>query len=181
MKIRYTSRFEDFIEFSVFHHTSPKKLRKLMLRQLMLVIVFSAAIIGTLYYISFMKNDYYYLKFGFLVIPMFMVSQYMAYKKYPKKIREEMPRYLKEADHRDFAGDHEIEILDDGILEKPSGEKTEWMNIREVTSTNRHTFIYISDTRAHVIPRERVKKKAYENFMKELEKRRTSCSAAGDR
>jgi hypothetical protein len=172
MKIQYTTRFEDFTEFMIFHHTRPQGMKRVLLRQIAIVILFSCAITGVLYFLSSMKNDYYFLRFALVIIPLFMISQYMSYKRYPEKIRAEMPRYLKGADRTAFSGEHELEILNDGIIERPSGEKTAWSGIRDVVTTDAHTFIYITESRAHVIPRSGVKNSVYNYFLKELESRR---------
>lgn len=64
-------------------------------------------------------------------------------------------RLYKEGTNKGVFGQHEIEIDDEGLVERTEVNETRqsWQGVERVGETDEYAFIYISSVMAHVIPK----------------------------
>lgn len=56
---------------------------------------------------------------------------------------------------RGFLGDHEIEIRDDGLVERTDVNESvhRWAGFHKIVTTGRYLYIYVTDNNVHIVPR----------------------------
>jgi hypothetical protein len=57
--------------------------------------------------------------------------------------------------HRGFLGDHELEIRDDGLIERTDINESvhRWAGFHKIVTTGRYLYIYVTDNNVHIVPR----------------------------
>jgi hypothetical protein len=57
--------------------------------------------------------------------------------------------------YRGFLGEHELEIRDEGLVERTDVNETlnRWAGFHQLVSTSRYLYIYVTDQNVHVVPR----------------------------
>jgi hypothetical protein len=56
---------------------------------------------------------------------------------------------------RGFLGDHELEIRDDGLVERTDVNESvhRWAGFHKIVTTGRYLYIYVTDNNVHIVPR----------------------------
>jgi hypothetical protein len=57
--------------------------------------------------------------------------------------------------YRGFLGDHELEIRDDGLVERTDVNESvhRWAGFHKIATTSRYLYIYVTDHNVHIVPR----------------------------
>ena len=57
--------------------------------------------------------------------------------------------------YRGFLGDHELEIRDEGLVERTDVNESlhRWAGFHKVVTTGRYLYIYVTDNNVHIVPR----------------------------
>jgi hypothetical protein len=172
MRIRYADTLDDLVAFSDFHaaHSTTVKQNIRLTRWTSAVLVIALTFAA----LTFVTDDSMALSakvFGALVggVFMFVVVPHLT----RWNLRVQMRKILREGRNKSVVGEHELEILDEGLLERTEYNETKssWAGIERVVSTPQYTFIYITSVSAHVIPRESVSEGDYDAFIQELTRR----------
>lgn len=74
---------------------------------------------------------------------------------FPASMDRQIRRLYKEGANKGVIGRHELEIDDDGLVERTEVNETRqsWRGVERIAETDEHAFIYISSMAAHVIPK----------------------------
>ena len=77
---------------------------------------------------------------------------------FPASVDRQARRLYKEGTNKGVFGQHEIEIDDDGLVERTEVNETRqsWHGVERIAETDEHAFIYISSVMAHIIPKQSV-------------------------
>jgi len=172
MRIRYANTVDDlvaFIDFHAAHSTTVEqniRLTKWTSTVLVIVLTFVA--------LNFTIGDSGALSakvFGALAGGVLMFIAVPRLTRW--NMRVQVGKLLREDRNKSVVGEHELEILDDGLVERTeyNENKSSWAGIERVVSTPRYTFIYITSVSAHVVPRESVSDGDYDAFTQELARR----------
>ena len=72
-----------------------------------------------------------------------------------KNIIKHVERMYNEGQVKDTVCKHRLSLNPDGIIDKTeSGKiKTPWSDVQQIVLTQQYLYIYISDTMAHIVPR----------------------------
>ena len=56
---------------------------------------------------------------------------------------------------RGFLGDHELEIREDGLVERTDVNESvhRWAGFHKIATTGRYLYIYVTDNNVHIVPR----------------------------
>ena len=56
---------------------------------------------------------------------------------------------------RGFLGDHELEIRDDGLVERTDVNESvhRWAGFHKIVTTGRYLYIFVTDNNVHIVPR----------------------------
>jgi hypothetical protein len=74
---------------------------------------------------------------------------------------------------RGFLGEHELEIRDDGLVERTSFNESlhRWAGFQKIVRTRRYLYIYVTDNNVHMVPRHYFASKQEEQaFQDEIER-----------
>jgi len=57
--------------------------------------------------------------------------------------------------YRGFLGDHELEIRDEGLVERTDVNESihRWAGFHKLVTTGRYLYIYVTDHNVHIVPR----------------------------
>jgi YcxB-like protein len=57
--------------------------------------------------------------------------------------------------YRGFLGDHELEIREDGLVERTDVNESvhRWAGFHKLVATGRYLYIYVTDNNVHIVPR----------------------------
>jgi hypothetical protein len=57
--------------------------------------------------------------------------------------------------YRGFLGDHELEIRDEGLVERTDVNESihRWVGFHKLVTTGRYLYIYVTDNNVHIVPR----------------------------
>ena len=104
------------------------------------------------------------------------IAYFLAYPYFQRRVaaRHIKNIYPESAANRGVLGEHELEILPDGLLEKTAvGEqKIFWTGIEKIQTEGEYTFVYIGAYLAHVVPKAKVSDGDYGTFFLTLRQRR---------
>lgn len=148
MRIEYFIELDDLMQFNRFHMKSSKVMRRVYLCLYFIPIAFS--------FFDYMNKPYYYLStrvMGFLLFSTLWLLNCFFWKWFFSSIV--MKRILKEGRNRSVLGRHEIVLEESKLIERTSLNKMHnaWSGIERVLENDRHIFIYLSGSQAHVIPK----------------------------
>jgi hypothetical protein len=80
---------------------------------------------------------------------------------------------LSNGNNRGFLGEHELEIVDEGLIERTeyNESKAAWGGFDRIESNSQYTFLFVGPATAHVIPHNRLLSGDYKAFMTEFRER----------
>ena len=166
MRLRYENTLDDAIAFQQYHYThSPTARRSIAgLRwggvALIMFMCFAAGkdkLLLHLVEMCILSGIY------ILILPVLV----------RRSIKRQSRRMYSEGSNKGMLGEHELEITEDGIIERsPYNEtRTAWGAVERIESTPDHTFIYAGSMMAHVIPHSRINEGDYKAFLAQLGQR----------
>ncbi len=151
MHLEFNFTEEDLIDFNLYHMAhSPTERRSIFTGRLvtaLLVVIVAFSLV---------------LSFGWhidlLVVVSVLVGAIFAFMIYPRFLRRSAVRHirklLREGDNAAVFGPESMTFSQDGIFEKDAmGERRyNWSAVQRVVENGKHIFLYVSSTRALVIP-----------------------------
>ncbi len=163
MILKYDTTLEDVVAFNRYHSANSPYIRKI---KLLSVILMAALLI-----------------FGSLLVPLpgevsrsFVVVSAVVFSGlsavafnyfFVAALERQARRLYGEGMNRGTFGQHELEIDDDGIVERTKYNETRnsWRGVERIAETEKHAFIYVSSMAAHVIPKRSVSEGDPEAFI----------------
>ncbi|WP_255288064.1 YcxB family protein [Bacillus pseudomycoides] len=108
------------------------------------------------------------LPFIFLLSGVIWILLYPAY--FYKHIERNINKMLKEGSYSNLLGTHNVQIIDEGIIETNNGGETKlnWKGIEKVEENEAYIFIYVSSMSANIVPKHAF---AHENSKSEFMRR----------
>ena len=164
--IEYTINKEDLLDFNLYHIFNSKHYKRYALfsRVIGPVILILAPII--LFFIT--SSLLYSLSVYGVVAPLWIIY-YPRYLRWHTK--KELKKILGEGENRGVIGDMTIALTLTGIHQtSESGEEiTYWSGVEKVIITDDHIFIYISTSKAYIIPKRELSVDTIIKFLEVLE------------
>ncbi len=152
MKIKYAVDISDIVAFNQFHlDTSP-----LVRKQRIKMLVFAALVYGSVALLMASgKHSIYNVSVFVIVYAGFM----FWYLRYGRKVNvKRIMRIYAGGKNTGIFGEHELELLPDGIREVTSVNEhiTKFSGIEKVEATETHVFVFFSSLSAYVIPKSKI-------------------------
>jgi hypothetical protein len=152
MKIKYTNTEEDVVCFGLHCRENSPTHKRIMRSARLLIPAFI-----TIYFLLECFNDgnLFHIFEGLFLSGVYIVIFSLASKQGSNKITKKL---YAEGKNKGIFCEHEIEIIDVGIVETTNVGKQEsyWATIEKIEETDEHLFIYTGSMTAHVIPKSRV-------------------------
>ncbi len=163
MKIKYELSIKDKIAF-VEHHLrgSQSQAKSIRANRLAFAVAFSVmGVVGVV-------MEYDYLIFAGFTVAVLCWFFYPAYHKW--LVSKRIAKKIGAGVSKDFRDPVEMMLNGDGleITDSSSTVKTEWSGIDKISSSEKHTFIYLKTSNALIIPKNAITEGDYEAFIAEL-------------
>lgn len=80
--------------------------------------------------------------------------------------------------HRGLLGDHELEIRDEGLIERTDVNESlhRWGGFGRIVRTGRYLYIYVTDSSVHIVPRRYFASEQEEQAFRDELQRRTNAA-----
>lgn len=147
MKIRYKIEGEDAVAFNVQHICRLPKIRRLQLRDRIIIsALYGLIAIGLFIYEPLYWPFAWLLMFGGIVCFLF----------YPKvcerRIRTKISRTFKNKEY----GMYELELTSEGIFAKNDIKEgyIHWAGVKKIIKNDQHVFLYLTEDDAIIIPKD---------------------------
>ncbi len=108
-----------------------------------------------------------FVALGFL----FAAANFHLYpNSYRRSFIKHFTNYLDEGSGKGILGEHELDLTESGIVERTdfNEHNVTWQGIGKIVSTKDHTFIYVGENMAHILPRSSILEGNYESFVNAL-------------
>lgn len=180
MKLRYRNTFEDLAAFTVHVYSgSPVVTRQPRYAAITAFVVWSL-----LFAVSALRWDWgedrlaasvfsllINLAYGLFLagIVYFLVRHMMV-----KQIRRNLRIMYQHQPDKIALGEHELELVDGKLVERNDFAETRWKlsAVEQVVVAPQHVFVFMSQTQAHILPREGLGERELDAFLEELERQR---------
>ena len=151
MLIKYDVTIEDLVAFNRYHCAhSPtvKKSKRTFVIYLPALLVFIAAFVSPTEEVS---------RSVLVAITVVIAGALSIFFNYSltSALDRQARRLYKEGESKGLLGQHEVEIDNNGFVERTEVNETRqlWQGVEKIVETNEYAFIYISSMLAHVIPK----------------------------
>jgi hypothetical protein len=151
MQIRYNVTIEDLVVFNRFHCRNSPAIKRSKWTSILFVCV--TIIIGSL---VIPLDDEVSRPIVIVAAVVFAVLFAVIFNwRYLVALDRQARRIYREGNNKGAFGEHELEIDDDGLVERTEVNENRyaWRGVERIIETDSHAFIYISALLAHVIPR----------------------------
>ncbi len=168
MRIRYETTADDMVAFNQYFcdHSPTMRLARRRFKVAISGICVSLGI-GA----SYLLGDEWLFFHGFAlaIAALILIPTSMPRKHLERTVRQ----LLSEGDNKGTLGEHELELIGDGFIERTTFNESKWSfaGIERVVVGQDYTFIFISALMAHVIPHHRILEGDFQSFMAFLESR----------
>lgn len=175
MRIRFNVGIEDFVFFNRFNFSESEPLRRSILRNWILFAVLIMVIMAIISYRT--GNWAVFMPFGALACVGYV---FWLKKILLDRLDKATRQIVSKEENRLALGEHEIEILEDGIRAKgrESEGKTYWRGLTRIVRGPEYALIFTGATSAHVVRKKSVVEGDVEAFLDELERRMASARGA---
>lgn len=161
MKIIYENTLEDAIAFNRYHYSNSDTFRK---QKDKVTIHLPVALFFAVVILTLLIRDIRIAVWGSVFIGSYLIFIFRAYN---RDLYKTVGKLYKEQDMKGFVCEHQLEINEDGILEKTevNERKDKWSGVQLIGADPAHAFIYVGAMQAHIIPRERIVEGDYDRFL----------------
>lgn len=165
MTIEYELTTDDYIDFNMYHMDNSEKIKKTIFfqRYIMSLILPIAPLIIILTTDKTFGEWY----FSFVIVWAAWVIFYE--KNFKKSIKKKLLKIADKGGANGIIGNHKLTLTEDKIIEhKDEDLSYEKSIINKVGETDKHIFIYISESNAYVVPKSAFNNKEEEEEFKKL-------------
>lgn len=154
MIVKYENSIDDLVAFSRHHYARSPAVKWSIIRSLVLwslVFIFISLKFPTTDDLSISTR----VAFGILYAALFCLIVSLLRRPITDRL---VRRMFREGDNKGIICQHELEIDDQGIVERTEvGEaRQSWRAVERIEESDDHAFIYVSSMMAHVIPKRAV-------------------------
>lgn len=159
IKINYELTSQDYIEFNLYSLIYSKSMKKLMFVQRYIIPLFY-------FTLPFILDDQTNVPFGYWVIfcaAMYAIWVWTSPNRVKRNVTKKVLKSLKNEKFAKLLGEHTMVVSKEGIEDSGKGgeAKAPWSSILSIIEAKEHLYIFISESKAFIIPN-RAFKKDYE-------------------
>ena len=150
MKIDYQLNKQDYIDFNMNYMSNSKTVKRVFVAQRYITPIIFLLISFIMMKVTSIPQGYLFK--GAIVCYVLWVIFYPMYFKWASSRR--ILKMIDEDKSEDMLGKRSLTLTDKSIINlTPQGEsKTDWRNIKKITETQKHIFIFISSASAYILP-----------------------------
>ena len=171
MKITYTNTIDDAVEWQMHLIKNSPFFRK--------KIFWSSLITSIILLMGFLIIGYIMQNIGLIIIGAITAPFYYLFISswIKRDTKKNARRIYEEGESKGFLCEHELEISEEELIDRtPFGAQSlKWESIERICTVDDYTFVYVGAVSAHVLPRKRVTKGNYYDFVNEL-RAKSACS-----
>jgi len=151
IKVDYELTAQDYIDFNLFHMNNSKKMKNILFIQRFII----PLIYFALPFVLARSTNVPFWLWMVAALVVYAVWVKIYPKRMKKSISQKLLRALKEERNAKLMGKHSCTLSKDMIVDIGKGGETKakWSSILDVIESETHVFIFISDSKAFIIPK----------------------------
>jgi len=170
-KISYELTARDYLDFNLYHLKNSKSMKKLVFTQRFIIPMFYFAFP----FILSRSTSISFSNWMLMSVAMYILWVWTSPRKMQGSIIKKINKALKQGKLEKLLGEHTVILNNEGIIDivKDGEAKAPWDSIFDVVEGKDQIYIFISDTKAVIIPvRAFAKEQLREEFLAKLKEKR---------
>lgn len=149
--VNYELTAKDYIDFNLYHMKHSDKIKRLMFLQRFII----PLIYFILPFVLAKSTNVPLWLWMAASAAVYILWVYIFPKRMEKNISRKLSKALSQERNAKLLGKHSLAVTEEGISDIGTGGETnvKWNSIRNFIDSEEHFFIFISDTKAFIIPK----------------------------
>ena len=154
MLVKYHNTVDDLVAFNRYHYAHSPAVKRTKFTSM--ILVSALLIVGALTIPSNEELSRSVIVAGAVVLA--ALCSVILNHTFAVSMDRQVRRLCKEGTNKSVICQHELEINDDGLVERTEVNETRhsWQGVERIAESDRHVFIYFSAMMAYIIPKESV-------------------------